>query len=85
MENQTEQTTWVLEKISIERVRWGNDEGKYTGDIAFNNNRGDRFTFRLNPTLANAYLELIKDTVVLSANELAEKLQQSLNNQKQTL
>ena len=40
----------------------------------------DQFTFQLNPTLANAYLELIKDTVLLSANQLVEKLKQSLEN-----
>lgn len=83
MENQTEeQPIWVLDSISIERIDWGENAGKYQGSIRFKNGQHDSFTFRLNPTLANAYLELIKDTVVLSANELAEKLQQSLNQNK---
>ena len=82
MENQTEQTTWMLESIRVDLITYGNDKGKYKGSIKFTNSDGDEFTFRLNPTLANAYLELIKDTVVLSANELAEKLQQSLNQNK---
>lgn len=81
MENQTEKTTtWVLESIRIDRITYGTDAGKYKGYIRFTNSESDEFTFRLNPTLANAYLELIKDTVVLSANELAEKLKQSLEN-----
>lgn len=79
MENQTQQTTWVLESIYIHLMNYGEDKGKYKGSITFKNNNADVFTFTLNPTLANAYLELIKDTVVLSANQLAEKLQQSLN------
>ena len=80
MENQTEkQPIWVLGSISIERINWGTDEGKYKGTICFKNEIADHFTFHLNPTLANAYLELIKDTVVLSANQLVEKLKQSLN------
>lgn len=83
MENQTQQTTWVLESIRIDLIGYGDDKGKYRGSIQFSNEKtGDVFTFKLNPTLANAYLELIKDTVVLSANELAEKLQQSLNQNK---
>lgn len=83
MENQKQQeTTWVLESIRIDFIAYGEDKGKYKGSIQFSNKEGDVFTFRLNPTLANAYLELIKDTVVLSANELADKLQQSLNQNK---
>lgn len=79
MENQT---TWKLESIRIDLISYGDDKGKYKGSIRFTNNTGDEFTFRLNPTLANAYLELIKDTIVLSANELADKLQKSLNQNK---
>lgn len=81
MENEEKKQNWVLENIQIERIRWGNEEGKYKGSIQFRNEAADQFTFRLNPTLANAYLELIKDTVVLSANQLVEKLKQSLENQ----
>lgn len=71
---------WRLESIKIERINWGDDEGKYKGTIIFRNETADQFTFQLNPTLANAYLELIKDTVVLSANQLVEKLKLSLEN-----
>jgi hypothetical protein len=82
MENQKQETTWVLESIRIDLITYGNDKGKYRGSIRFSNNDFDEFTFKLNPTLANVYLELIKDTVVLSANQLAEKLQKSLNENK---
>ena len=71
---------WILESIKIELIRWGDDAGKYKGTIIFRNENADQFTFQLNPTLANAYLELIKDTVLLSANQLVEKLKQSLEN-----
>lgn len=74
-------TKWKLESIRIELIRWGDDIGKYNGTIVFRNEDADQFTFQLNPTLANAYLELIKDTVLLSANQLVEKLKQSLENQ----
>lgn len=72
------ETKWTLESIKIELIRWGDDVGKYKGTIVFRNEDADQFTFQLNPTLANAYLELIKDTVLLSANQLVEKLKQSL-------
>ena len=71
------ETKWTLESIRIELIRWGDDVGKYKGTIVFRNEDADQFTFQLNPTLANAYLELIKDTVLLSANQLVEKLKQS--------
>ena len=74
-----QKTIWVLESISIDRISYGEDKGKYKGRIRFQNEESDMFTFNINPTLANAYLELIKDTVVLSGNQLVEKLQQSLN------
>jgi hypothetical protein len=69
---------WILDSIKIEIIRWGDDVGKYKGTIMFRDEESDQFTFQLNPTLANAYLELIKDTVLLSANQLVEKLKQSL-------
>ena len=71
---------WTLESIRIELIKWGDDVGKYKGTIVFRNEDADQFTFQLNHTLANAYLELIKDTVLLSANQLVEKLKQSLEN-----
>lgn len=79
MENQE----WVLEKIEIKRELWGENKGKYTGDIRFSNGK-DQFTFALNHTLAKLYLDLIKDTVVASANQLGDKLIQSLNEKKET-
>jgi hypothetical protein len=74
------ETKWILESISIQLIKWGDNAGKYNGTIVFRNEDTDQFTFQLNPTLANAYLELIKDTVLLSANQLVEKLKQSLEN-----
>lgn len=73
MENQE----WVLERIEIKRELWGDDKGKYKGEIRYSNGK-DQFTFALNPTLARLYLDLIKDTVVASANQLGENLAQSL-------
>jgi len=75
MENQE----WILERIDIKRELWGDDKGKYKGEIKFSNGK-DQFTFSLNPTLARLYLDLIKDTVVISANQLGDKLANSLNN-----
>jgi hypothetical protein len=74
MENQE----WILERIEIKRELWGDDKGKYKGEIRYSNGK-DQFTFALNPTLARLYLDLIKDTVVASANQLGENLSKSLN------
>jgi len=69
---------FTLEKLSIAKELWGENKGKYKGEIKFSNGT-DSFTFELNPTLANLYLNLIKDTVVASANQLGDKLIDSLN------
>ena len=74
MENQN----WELLNITIKKEQWGENKGKYTGDIRFSNGQ-DTFTFALNPTLAHLYLSLIKDTVIASANQLGDKLTASLN------
>jgi len=73
-----ENNEWVLERIDIKRELWGDDKGKYKGEIKFSNGK-DQFTFALNPTLARLYLDLIKDTVVISANQLGDKLAKSFN------
>lgn len=74
MENQN----WELQNITIKKELWGDDKGKYKGEIKFSNGK-DSFTFDLNPTLAHLYLSLIKDTVIMSANQLGDKLVNSLN------
>lgn len=79
MENQN----WELQNISIKKEIWGENKGKYTGEIRFSNGQ-DTFTFALNPTLATLYLNLIKDTVIASANQLGDKLSQSLNEINET-
>jgi hypothetical protein len=74
MENQE----WTLRSIEIKQETWGENKGKYVGEIRYSNGK-DQFTFALNPTLARVYLDLIKDTVVASANQLGENLSKSLN------
>jgi hypothetical protein len=74
MENQE----WTLRSIEIKQETWGENKGKYVGEIRYSNGK-DQFTFSLNPTLARVYLDLIKDTVVASANQLGENLSKSLN------
>ena len=74
MENQE----WTLRSIEIKQETWGENKGKYVGEIRYSHGK-DQFTFALNPTLARVYLDLIKDTVVASANQLGENLSKSLN------
>lgn len=72
-----EQEKWTLDRIEISRQQWGEDKGKYKGEIKFSNGK-DEFKFALNETLAKVYLSLIKDTVISGANELGNKLIESL-------
>ena len=80
MENQ--EIKWVLDRISISKINYGEKKGQYEGEIRYVGGQGDSFTFRLNEAFANAYLSLIADTVVFSANELGQKIAESIKSQK---
>lgn len=78
-----ENKNWELQSISIKKEYWGEHKDKFVGEIKFSNGK-DSFTFALTPTLSNMYLLLIKDIIILSANELGNKLKDSLNEINET-
>lgn len=69
---------WILERITIEYVRYGDDKGKYKGRIAFQNGEFEMFSFNLKPELTQPYLDLISNEIVKSSNELTVRLLEQL-------
>jgi hypothetical protein len=70
---------WRLESLSIRFNNYGPFEGKYTGDIKFQNKQNEAFVFQLSPERTNQYMNLIKEEVCGSAASLGERLIQCLN------
>lgn len=69
---------WKLDKIEIEFKRYGEDKGKYSGMIRFQNGEYESFTFRVRPDMAGSYIQLIADDVVKAADNLGNRLIESL-------
>jgi hypothetical protein len=81
-ESNTNQSEWRLQKIEIEYNSWGDNKGKYTGRICFQNKDVENFTFNIRPDMAQQYIELISSEVVKSAESLGSKLVESLGLKK---
>lgn len=68
---------WTLKRITIHRKDYGLYDSKpseYVGSIEFGNRKQEQFTVNIPPHLLEKYLHLIRETVILSANDLAEKI-----------
>lgn len=70
--------TWILKKIQIEFQTYGNDKGKYTGKVDFQNGHFESFSFRIKPDMADKYISLIADDIVKGAENLGCDLLKSL-------
>lgn len=69
---------WRLDKIELEFISYGEDKGKYTGKIRFQNGAYESFSFRIRPEMAGPYVDLIAKDVVKGADSLARRLCESL-------
>ena len=76
MENQ-----YYLEDLTINRVRWGDLEGSYTGKISFSNAQKDAFSFTLTEERTKLFIELIADQISADAARLGYDLKESITAQ----
>ncbi len=74
----TQVNDWRLEKLSIERIRWGDNEGQYKGSVKFTNGNQDEFTCRIDPDRANQFITPVSDVLMQNAHELVRTLRGSL-------
>ena len=70
---------WKLKGLELELQGYGDDKGKYTGKVKFQNGEYESFEFKIRPDMAEAYINLIAADVVKSAENLGERLIVSLN------
>ena len=68
-----------LQKIEIEFARWGENKGKYVGKVQFENGDSEQFSFNVTPEMSQDFLNLCSKQIVTAANQLGDKLLQSLN------
>jgi hypothetical protein len=69
---------WKLDKIELEFNNYGENKGKYTGKVRFQNGDYESFSFKIRPDLAGPYVDLIAKDVVRGADSLARRLCESL-------
>lgn len=69
---------WKLDKIEIEFQSWGENKGKYAGKIRFSNGDQESFVFKIRPDMADAYIKIMSSDIVTSAENLGQRLIDSL-------
>ena len=75
---------WKLKHIELEFQAYGDDKGKYTGKVRFQNGDYESFEFKIHPDMAEAYIDLIAADVVKAAEGLGERLIESLGLRERT-
>lgn len=73
---------WKLKKIELEFQNWGEHKGKYCGSISFQNGEHESFQFNVRPDMAQQYIDVIAEDIVIAASGLADRLMESLGIQK---
>lgn len=63
----------ILKSLTIERVRWGNNEGKLEGSILFVS-PSEEVKIALNDEISNKLLAIVADGVVEASREIAQNL-----------
>ena len=76
MENNKED--WKLDSLRIDFKTYGEDKGKYIGDIKFSNGENESFKFKLDSDMCKKYIQLISTHIVYSAENLSNRLIKSL-------
>ena len=80
---------WKLQKIEIEfKYGWSHEtdpekqKDRYEGKITFMNNDSESFSFKVKPNMAQKYIDLISNDIVIAATGLGERLKESLGLKK---
>lgn len=76
---------WILKSVEIEfKKDWSHEKDpaqkvdRYEGKICFQNGDNESFSFKIKPHLAQKYIDLMAETIVDSANNLGNRLIDSL-------
>ena len=69
---------WRLQSLRIRFKDFGEDKGKYVGEVEFENGQSDSFKFQLTPEETQQFISLISKKVIETASKLGEKLVNSM-------
>lgn len=79
MDNEiSKQDDWKLKELTLKFEDWGENKGKYSGQIRFGNGDCESFSFKIRPDMATPYIDLISEDIVKAASNLGERLIKSL-------
>jgi len=79
------ETKWILQHAKIERSTWGDDKGKYKGDVKFVNGLKQEFQMEITEETMNEILKLIFPDVAVMAMDFANELMESLKKQSESI
>lgn len=77
----TPEQQWRLQTLRIRFKDYGEDKGKYVGEIEFENGQSEAFKFQLTPDETRQFLSIISKKVIDTANGLGQKLSVSVSQQ----
>lgn len=69
---------WKLDGVEIQFCNWGKNAGKYEGRIRFSNGECESFSFKIQPGMAQKYIDLMAKDIVINACNLGDRLVKSL-------
>lgn len=85
MEVEKLNNNWKLKSIEIQFKKGYNfekdpekQEDRYEGMIKFENDEAESFSFKIKPNMANKYIDLIAQDIIIAATGLGERLKESL-------
>ncbi len=82
MKNEKEQRdNWRLKELKFELKKgysFNNTSDRYEGKISFENDEHESFTVKLREDMTEPYLNLIAEEIVKNADELCQRLRESL-------
>ena len=67
-----------LQELTIKRERWGDDEGKYTGLVRFDSDKGD-IGIKMSQEVTESFLALAGDLIIAHVEVAGKELQNSID------
>lgn len=78
--SKTNEQQFYMQSMNLYYVDYGNKAGTYRGSIKFKNKKGDEFVLSLDDKRSMEYLNLIREDIISTADELGKNIAKILKN-----
>jgi len=65
------ETPMIFNKLTIERSRWGDDKGEFTGEVSFSSDNS-RVSLKVTPEMTAKILDMCADQLMETAHGMSE-------------